>query len=245
VKKLIMFCAVSLSITLSATSIASASFSRSYTHAWLNSDLSWTPVSVLSNSSYAYAWRNPPWFELSDSESGPITDTYATVDIDASSASAKTLSYYDVEADAIAEPSSPAQSHGLGEPRQWWYFQANGPVTFTLNYELSQELSTHVIDEYARSWSIISIVLRDANWNLIDIVTTSLNNQAQNGEEGSWNLTSSITVTGSDFKAGDLGIIRFGVQNEAEAYTVPAPGAIVLGSIGIGLVGWMKRRRTL
>lgn len=42
----------------------------------------------------------------------------------------------------------------------------------------------------------------------------------------------------------DLYARRFAVDN-LTTNTIPAPGAIVLGSLGAGCVGWLRRRRTL
>jgi hypothetical protein len=65
----------------------------------------------------------------------------------------------------------------------------------------------------------------------------------------------SNTVTGVNVTnvTGSIGYIYFnsiadgaGADIDNLAFTpIPAPGAIVLGGIGVGLIGWLRRRKTL
>ena len=56
-------------------------------------------------------------------------------------------------------------------------------------------------------------------------------------------LTHSETDAGSILSSFDVDNILFSEGGRIDV--IPAPGAVILGSIGVGLVGWLRRRRTL
>jgi hypothetical protein len=159
-----------------------------------------------------------------------------------------------VKAGASASTAGVPSAGAYGQAYQNIYFEvgADGPRSFTAPWEVDWAVDsggpggTAYVDGQINMalyvWAYDDVLGAD-DWLVLDEDSFSFSAYAWDGGAASNIWSGDLTVSGN-FYEGEYGSVLLWVDAQATA-TIPAPGAVVLGFLGTGLVGFWRRRNAL
>jgi len=149
------------------------------------------------------------------------------------------------EAQAVAStPGFGAASYGYALGAGVFEVPDGGAVGFAADYEIGFDLSTDMAGDSAGGSAIVALTLYDEFDNVVDEDFFDIYPYVQDGDDASDSILGTLSVSGM-FAPGGIAKVMFSADAEAMAYSVPAPGALLLGTFGAGLAGWLRRRRAV
>jgi len=208
------------------------------------SQASVSDISVLGNGNLTTAGPASVWWEDLDSDiSGTWIDLLAE----------------DTVTDGIAVENAGSMTKSY-VVKGFYY---TDPTTVTANLTISELLGTDNVGDWASSDVTITLAMFNLSNVLVDSDSVTLSNMVQDGADLG-PITTDVALSVTTSTAADMGwknqaVIVLTVEGLAKAYAeqvcpstdpptppaVPAPGAIALASLGMGLVNWLRTRRTL
>jgi len=132
-------------------------------------------------------------------------------------------------------------------------FDVDSSHTASLTFEFFKPVKD-ITFKYAGNREVITVEAWDIGGNLLDSLveanTYGTGIYPTGAPVGPVTLyagpgNSIYKLTWIDVDKGGPYLYDLASLNEVSLTIIPAPGAILLGSIGVGLVGWLRRKRTL
>jgi hypothetical protein len=119
-------------------------------------------------------------------------------------------------------------------------------ASLVFNFPNPENIVTEVTFKYGGNAESIVVTAWDSSLNQLDQLVAGTGNGASVGPVTlSGDGTSIYAITWYDPVNGGPADYDVAELMDVSIEVIPAPGAILLGSIGVGFVGWLRRRRTL
>jgi hypothetical protein len=148
---------------------------------------------------------------------------------------------YDGEGTTNVWVASPGYTNFGVNPTTSSVLTATGPEDFSVSFVLGGSCTALAFDTYLNWYESATIQVYGAG----DVLLGTYQLTHDEDVIGFFGVTSVDPITKVRWTTLGGEKINTGIDNLRVGCAVPAPGAVLLGALGSGLVGWLRRRRTI